>query len=88
MDQVPELSLLGGEGVELVDVELAELFDVDRTTISVLSVVELGVISCHFALFGVVEAVSVSERFKGERSRRASEIKDGVGTKRKRRADR
>jgi len=58
MNEMFELPLLGGERVELVDVEFAKLLNVDGSTFFVLAMVELGVVFVDFTLFGVVEAVA------------------------------
>lgn len=56
--QVVQLAVLRRQGVQLVDVELAELFNVYGPALFVGLVVELGVVFVDFGLFGVVEAVA------------------------------
>lgn len=68
MHEVLQLSVLRGQRVKLVDVELAELFDVDRSTVLVGTVVELWVVLVDFFLFGVVE--SVAKGWKSGREKR------------------
>lgn len=57
MNETLELTLLSGDLVESVDVELAELLDVDRAALLVGLVVELGVEVVDLGSLGVVEAV-------------------------------
>jgi len=82
MDEMVDLSILGGERVELVDVEFAELFDVDGTAVTVLTMVELRVVLVDVALFGVVVAVAArpSEvRAKdGVEARMGERVREGV----------
>ena len=57
MHEMPELSFLCRQSVEFLDVEFAKLFNVDGSTVSVGSVVELGIVLVDIGLFGVVEPV-------------------------------
>ncbi len=52
------MSILRCDGVQLVDVEFTELFDVDWSTCFVGLVVELGIVLVDFVVFWVVEAVA------------------------------
>lgn len=55
---------MGGERVELGDVELAELLDVDGTTVLVGLVIVLRVVLRDLFVFGIVKAVTVSKHHK------------------------
>jgi hypothetical protein len=59
--EVVQLPVLSRQSVQLVDVELAELFNVHGPALFVGLVVELGIVLVDFGLFGVVEAVSASQ---------------------------
>ena len=54
-----ELTILRGNGVKLVDVEFTELFNVNRSTVFISPMIELGVILVDFFLLWVVESVTV-----------------------------
>ena len=58
MNEMLQLSLLGGQSVQLVDVEFTELLNVDRSTILVGTVIELGVVLVDLGLFRVVESIA------------------------------
>ena len=73
MDEMLDLSFLRGQRVELVDVELSQLLDVDRSSVPILTVVELGIVFVHFALFGIVETVT-EYRPSGLRSEEKSAV--------------
>lgn len=78
MNEMFELPLLGGERVELVDVEFAKLLNVDGSTFFVLAMVKLGVVFVDFTLFGVVEAVAARPSIARSRGGRRRE-EDGGG---------
>lgn len=52
-----DLAVLGGDLVQCVDIELAELLNVDWSAVLVGLVVELGVVLVDLGCLGVVEAV-------------------------------
>ena len=67
--EVFQLAFLRCERVEFVNVEFAELLNVDGSALAVDLVVELGVVFDYLGLFGIVKAVTASEAsesFKGD----------------------
>ncbi len=59
MNEVLELTILRGDRVQLVDIEFTKLFNVNGSSVSIGSVVELWIVLVNFGLLGVVESVSV-----------------------------
>lgn len=57
-NQPLQLSVLRCDGIEFVDIELAELFNIYRSAVIVGFMVELRVVLDHLTLFGVVEAIA------------------------------
>ena len=61
MDKMMQLPVLRRQGVKLVDIELPELFDIQRSAFTVRLVVELGVIFVHLSRLWVVVTVTTSQ---------------------------
>ena len=69
-----QLAFLRCERVEFVNVEFAELLDVDGSALAVDLVIELGVVFDYLGLFGIVKAVTA----RAKRMSRSKEILVGV----------